>query len=493
MLTAKGITKAYNQKSLLSNVDFILKSSEIVGLVGDNGSGKTTLLKILYGEISPDEGAINRSQATIGYLPQFQDFGTSTVSEHLLQHIDSPYEEYKIDVALSTVNLSVSQEELCSNLSGGQKTKLGLARLLLLNPYPNVLLLDEPTNNLDLEGLEYLSDFVNSFKGSVVIVSHDRKLLDTGVSRICEISQGNLIKYGGNYSEYRLQKLREEQRAQKEYKENKREISRIEKLLKSKKDRITSLSNQKRRDSDKYAHTFLKERATKKSSKDKGSLESKLNQLEVVDKPKTLKSYKYGFSGKSHKGKLLLAIRNISKSFGGPDLFRGLENDIEIRAGDNVWFVGINGSGKTTLLKILAGRLEPDEGTIEYGNNVTIGYFSQDILDEDIDSTPLEVLQQACSDLTKCYNAAKKIHLEESALKNSMRSLSRGQQVKVQFLRLILGDYQLLLLDEPTNHLEISTREEIELALRTYSGTIAAASHDRYFIESLSFSKRISL
>ncbi len=262
----------------------------------------------------------------------------------------------------------------------------------------------------------------------------------------------------------------------------------MEKLIKAKEERAAELSKQKRRDNDKFAHTFFMERASKKVVHGKKALEARLERTEKLEKPVSRINYNLGFEGESHPGKLILEVKNLSKSFYSKKVLDRIS--FAIYGSEHVLISGENGSGKTTLFKIIAGKLESDSGEIILGKNVKIGYFAQETLELKNHKTGFEELQSTGTKETDCYKMAKSLHLEPQDLKKPIDELSRGQIAKLEFTKLLLSRNNLLILDEPTNHLEIETREEIEEALKDYQGAILLASHDRYFIEEIGIDRQ---
>lgn len=490
MITLADVSKKFNEKGVLSSINFSLNANEVVGLIGNNGSGKTTILKIITGEITPDTGNIQKGNEIIGYLPQFPDFGDLTVEGFLQSKLGDSRDEYKIDFVSNKLGLSkISKTQLASNLSGGQKTRLYLASLLLADP--KVLLLDEPTNNLDMEGLAWLGNFISNFKGSTLLVSHDRALFDETVDRIIELNNGHLNKYGGNYSFYREQKLLERRAALEKYQENIEEVKKLERLITEKRERIKAISRDKGRDHEKFEKGFFKERTTKKAAGITRALHSQLERTDKLEKPKERVSYTFGFEGQIHSDKFILEAKNISKSYD----MKSVLDDVSFTVSgiQHIWLSGSNGSGKTTLLNILVGKVKPDSGTVDIGNDIKIGYFSQEASQLDMNKTGIEELRSPGTLETNCFKYAMNLHLGPDDLRKPITQLSRGQIAKLEFIKLLIGQNHILILDEPTNHLEVETREEIEEALKDYQGAILVVSHDRYFLEEIRIDKRFEL
>lgn len=486
MLTLTEISKSFEDKQILKNASLSLDNHEVVGLIGNNGSGKTTLLKIITGEIQPDKGNIQLGKEIIGYLPQFPIFGNLSVEGFLNSKIENPGDEYKIDMVTGKLGLSgVDKTQEANNLSGGQKTRLYLVSLLLSSP--TVLLLDEPTNNLDMEGLAWLGDFISNFKGSILLVSHDRALLDEIVDRVIELENGQLKKYGGNYSFYREQKLLEKKAVLEKYQENLEEVKKLERLIIDKRERIKEISKDKGRDHEKFERGFFKERTTKKAAGITRALHSQLERIGKLEKRSERISYPFSFEGQIHSDKFILGTKNISKSYGEKRVFNNIT--FAISGVQHIWLSGANGSGKTTLLNILVGKVEPDSGSVEVGNGVKIGYFSQEATQLNMSKTGIEELRATGILETDCFKYAMNLHLNPSDLRKPISQLSRGQLSKLEFIKLLIGQNHILILDEPTNHLEVETREEVEEALKDYRGAILVVSHDRYFLEEIGINK----
>lgn len=485
MLVLNDVSKSYGDKQILNNVSFSLNKNEVVGLVGENGAGKTTVFKLIAGLDKADDGNIDKKSEVIGYLPQNPEFNNKTVGEFLVTS-----EDYKIDIALEKLGLEgIGRDQKCESLSGGQKTRLYIASLLLMEPTPTTLLLDEPTNNLDIEALDFLESFVKSFRGSIFLTSHDRYFLDKVANKILELKNGEIKVYGGNYSFYKKQKWIEKEAFEKKYIAQQKKIEQVKEDIRKTEDKakqgeieFSSRQPYQRRKIAKGAKTAVVR---------KEKLEKFLESEEFLERPEKRKDYNFGFEGETHSGKLILEISKVTKSFGAKKLI----NDISfsVRGDEHVLIAGTNGSGKTTLLKLITGELERDSGEITFGAGVKFGYFSQDFIHQNLNNTGIEELKSSGANATDCYTFASYIHLNESDLHKPIKALSRGQVAKLEFAKLLLSNNELLILDEPTNHLEIETREEIEEALKGYKGAILVASHDRYFVESLGTDKTITL
>ncbi len=474
MITIKNLTKHILGEPLFEQVSFVIHKGDKIGLIGPNGSGKSTLLKILLGEIEPDGGAVDIQQERIGYLPQGLPFQPG--------------------------------DALVSQLSGGQKTRLALSQLFLTKP--TLLLLDEPTNHLDAQGVEWLEDFLTKFKGGVLLVSHDRRLLDTVVDTILEIDPVNhaFVAYQGGYTEYVAQKGLALAQQQEAYERQQREKRRMELWL-----------------------TLKRQEATLHGDPAKGkmiqAMEKRL-QREIYDqelvRPGSQKKMRaLELHGQTAESKLILRLSGIKKSFGNtpvspprhpeaegsrPACHSGVltrkpvsvlwDITFELRGKERVLLAGENGSGKTTLLKIITGELAPDKGEVTVGEKVRIGYFSQQQEILDPNKTVLE--EFLSTDRLNCASKSPRAILGAFLLSGQevfkkVAILSFGERVRLIFAKITHQENELLVLDEPTNHLDLQAREVIEEALREYGGALLVVSHDRYFLDKIAITRTLHL
>lgn len=482
MISVKNLSFSYGSSPVLNKVTFAVGKGQKVGLVGSNGAGKTTLFKLIAGFLKPEKGNIEVGNLT--YLPQHFNFKELSVGQFLNQSLASPSESYKISKVLNELGLAdINQDQKAESLSGGQKTRLFLASMLISEDQIELLLFDEPTNNLDLEGLNWLENFINNFKGTVLLTSHDRYFLDRTVDKILELKDEKVSVYGGNYSFYKEQKLIKQKSAAEKYQKNVDEIKRLERLIIEKREKVKSLLHSKGTDNDKFAKGFFRNRGSAKASNAKKAIDSRIKQLEKVEKPQQRTGYKINFSGQVPSGKTIIKIESLNKNFGPKQVLKDMF--FVLTGSEHLWLVGQNGSGKSTLLKVVAGQLKPDSGTVEIATGVKIGYFSQEHSGLNLQKTGIQELLETGLTETECFWQAAKLHLSAESLHKPISELSRGQIAKLEFIKLLLERSQLLVLDEPTNHLEIETREEIEEALKDYKGAIIVASHDRYFLEEI--------
>jgi len=487
MFALQHIHKSYDDKIILNNINFAVNAGEVTALIGENGAGKTTLLKLILGEVQLDSGSIALHHETIGYVPQEADVGRT-----IKDAFDVNIEPWRIDYALGMVGLGAMTGNVSvKTLSGGQKTRLALAGVLAHDPEPTVLLLDEPTNNLDAEGLVWLADFIRSFHGGIVLVSHDRSFINHVATGIAELRNGELRHYGGSYDFYKEQRTIERETEVQRYEQHITDKKQLELAIAAQRAKGQHTHKHiKRNDHDKYQRDFFRNRVTVKFGQQARALETRLNQLEDVQRPESIRNYGVKLTGNVCSEKLLLRLSGIGKSYDG-DVLSTI--GLEIRGNERVHLCGQNGSGKTTLLKIVAGLLEPDGGERVIGSNIQIGYFSQDVDSLDYSRSALENLQSTDAIPTDIFRGARSLGLDTQTLQKLPRQLSRGQQAKLGFAKLLLSSNHLLILDEPTNHLDISTREQIEIALQQYDGAILFASHDAYFVGKLNVTKKLNL
>lgn len=488
MFNLYKIAKSYKDNPVLKDVTLSVKSGEVIALIGANGAGKTTLLKILLGEVKSDEGQITNHHDVVGYIPQEMDNLTSTIEESF----DS-VEPWRIDYALNLVGLeTISKYGFLGNLSGGQKTRVAVAQVLAQDPEPTVLLLDEPTNNLDTEGLDWLEDFVKRFKGAILFVSHDRRFINAVATKVVEIKDGVTRQYGGNYDFYKEQKDIEVQAALEKYEKQQEEKKRLKKAMVAQKEATKHVHEHiKRADNDKYQRDFFRNRVSVKLGQKAKNIETRLDKLEEVERPEFSVGYGFSLGGSVHNSKLLVEVENVSKSYEDNTILK--DNNFEIRGNSHIHLKGLNGSGKSTLLRLIAKQLEPSSGDITYGSDVTVGYFSQDTEGLDYTKSAIDNLSTYETNQEAVYRRARSLGIDAESLQKMPAELSRGQQSKLAFAKLLLANHDLLILDEPTNHLDIPTKEQLENALQNYAGAILVASHDVYFLQQLQIDKTLNL
>lgn len=504
-----NLVKYYSANKIFENISFEVHSRDRLGLIGQNGCGKTSLLKILMGMEEYQGGNLSfRKDIKIGYLDQIFKCDNNTTVLDILQ---SPFEEMRLlinkikEVEKELKNLSgdslenqmnkygLMMEEFDRNggylvetninkictglnipdsfrdlpferLSGGEKTRVLLGKLLLEEP--DLLLLDEPTNHLDIKSIEWLEEFLKEYKGSVVMVSHDRSFLEKVATRVIEMDSTGANIYEGNYSFYLIEKEKRFDLAYRAYLSNQRKIESMERQIE--RYRIWGAM----RDSEKM-YRRAKE------------LEKRLDKVDLIDKPKDGNAkIKLNTSAIQRSGKIVLDIEDLSKSFGDKKLFSNLTFTLFYK--DRLCIMGDNGSGKTSLLKLILGEDKSFEGKIKHGSNITIGYLPQNVVFEDEELTILEYFasKHRLSNSDSRKELAKMLFIRDDVFKK-IKSLSGGEKSRLRLASLIYDKVNLLILDEPTNHLDIDSREVLEDTLADYNGTILFVSHDRYFVEKL--------
>ena len=489
--------------SIAGNADFVNAKPASSTRSGYNGAGKSTLLKILIGELSSDDGEISlKKDASIGYLAQHQDHTFHhTIFDELLSvkkeviELDEQmrtYEQemkhltgdaleqkmnqytnathkfeqlngfaYKSEITGILKGLGFAEEDFSkeiNTLSGGQRTRVALGKLLLKNP--DILLLDEPTNHLDVDSIRWLENYLSHYKGAVIIVSHDRYFLDKIVNKVMEIDQGHSMLFDGNYTTFIEKRDQIKAIRLKEYKNQQQEIKHQKEVIKK-----------------------LKQFNREKSIKRAESREKALNKIEVLEKPTEYNAdMRLSIEPEVVSGNDVLTLKDVSKSFGSKPLFEGLSADI-FRA-ERVALIGPNGTGKTTLLKIICKKISNNGGTITLGAGVSIGYYDQAQDNLDDSKTIFDEISDAYPDLnnTKIRNTLAAFLFYGEDVFRPISSLSGGEKGRVSLAKLMLSHANFLILDEPTNHLDIQSKEILESAMNAYTGTILYVSHDRYFI-----------
>lgn len=476
MIIVKNLTKYINHDLLWEDISFVLHRGDKVGLVGRNGCGKSTLLKIIAGSEEADEGRVSLEQERIGYVPQNIEYSEIMTIEEYLRGIESVQAEKMLKkTGLEELNIKI----LVKALSGGQKTRLGLAKVLAAKP--TVLLLDEPTNNLDIEGLEWLETIIGEFNGIVLVVSHDRRLLDRVVNKIWEIDDVNFAfnQYLGGYTQYQEARRQKMLNWEKDYNLQQKEKKRLENLLALKRQEASVFSDP------------AKGRQVR-------ALEKRI-QREIYDqyivKPKDFEAMAdLRFNEELPSSKLVLRAENLCKSFADKPIIMGI--DLEVRGRERVLLAGKNGSGKSTLLKMIVGEIAPDKGEVRIGANLWIGYFAQgqetlnlekDVLTEFLSTNGID-----CG-ISRARTILGAFMFPGDDIYKKVGVLSYGERVRLMFAKLVNQGNQFLILDEPTNHLDIPSREVVEEALNTFKGALLFVSHDRYFIDKIGVDRVINL
>lgn len=505
VLDVQNLTLSFGENTLFSDVSFDIKEHEKVGLIGCNGTGKTSLFKIITGEYTPDSGNCFISKnAKLGYMEQHTCSENHTVYGELISvfddliEIEKQLEQISADLMEGkgdSKSLIEKQDELTeiftrdggltyksmtrsallglgfgaedfdmptSKLSGGQRSKLILAKLLLSKA--DFLLLDEPTNHLDIKAVEWLEDFLKNFSGACLIVSHDRYFLDKITTKTIEIENKKCRCYTGNYSEFLIKKAAEQKAVEEKYENDMKEISRLEGII----------AQQRQWNREKNIKTA--------ESKEK-VIERIKAQLVVPDSK--VERIRFSFSPKCVSGEDVLTVTDLKKSFGNKEIFANAS--FNVYKGNRVFLLGDNGCGKTTLLKILTKDLSSDGGSFKFGSNVMTGYFDQVQEHLDLTKTVLEEVWSTFPDMseTSVRSSLAAFLFKGDDVYKVLCDCSGGERARVALLKLMLGGYNFLLLDEPTNHLDAFSREELENTLLNYSGTMLIVSHDRYFINKL--------
>lgn len=507
VLSCKNISKSYGIDEILKDVTLSINEGDRVGIIGANGEGKSTLFKILSKQLSFDDGEIFIDKnKTLGYLAQHLDLDTKNtiynemllvfsdlirLEEKLLDlenKMNEPYDESKADYHNKIINdyntsqelyshrggytykgeinkvlkgLGFSEEDFdkeISKLSGGQKNRVALCKLLLLSP--DILLLDEPTNHLDLEAIEWLEEYLKSYKGTILVISHDRFFLDSVTNRTFQVINGHVNCYNASYTKFLELREKDYESQLKAYNLQQAEIKRQEAII------------------EKF-RSFNREKSIRAAE----SREKALDRMEKIDAPDEEKGpAKIKFETSVKSGYDVLHAENLSKSFGDKHLFSNLS--LDLKRGEKIALIGENGRGKTTFFNILMDKIKPDSGVKVLGTNVNIGYYDQEQSNLCEDKTIIDEVWDDFPELTTSQvrgALATFLFTGEDVFK-TINKLSGGEKCRINLLKLMLSRSNLLLLDEPTNHLDILSREALEEAILSYDGTLIVISHDRYFL-----------
>ena len=504
LLSLQNVNKSFVMNTVLKDVNLTLQTGQRMGIVGVNGSGKSTLFRLISGEMQPDSGTVSLVRGTrVGVLTQHADIGSDLTVVEELSRVFEPVQEMerrlrrleaeiaekhedpealeqlsrdysrlmdrfesaggyewpsRIQGVLAGLGFSKARQEQPSRLlSGGEKTRLCLARILLMQP--DLLMLDEPTNHLDLSSTQWLEDTLRKYKGTVMVISHDRYFLNAVCDCMAELSMTRLTQYTGNYDQFSVQRQANLERQMKEFKLQQAEIARQEAII---------------------ARYRMYNR--EKSIRAAESREKKLEKMERIEKPVTEQKVRFSFETRRRTGDDVLIAKDLSKNFDGRTLFRNF--DLHLRAGERVAIIGPNGVGKTTLLNIITGRLTSDSGEVIFGANVDMGYYDQQQADLHSDK---DVLHELWDDFPRMNPSEVRSVLALFLLTGDdvfqpIATLSGGEKGRVALAKLMLKKDNFLILDEPTNHLDMDSREVLEGALDDFDGTLLTVSHDRYFI-----------
>ena len=490
-------------KNVLDGLTFQVDQGERVGLLGRNGAGKTTLFKILTGELDYDEGTVVVGQGRrVGLISQIPVYPAGCTVEDVLRsafaRLESLAEEmralearmaagesdpailkrygtlserfeafggYDTDVAVNKIANGLSipdsqRSQLFDSLSGGEKTRVNLGRLILEDT--DILLLDEPTNHLDLHATEWLEEYIRSFHGTVVTISHDRYFLDRTVTRVIEIQDGKAEFYSGNYSFYAVEKERRYQERMKQYEKEQAKIAQLEKAAEQL--RVWAFMGM-----DKTYRRAI-------------SMEKRIERMRTTSKPTKARKMDARFSSAEFHGDEVLGIRNVSKSYGDKHLFEGIS--LKVEGGERIALIGDNGTGKSTLIKMIVGELYPADGRIKTGPQVKEAYLPQIVRFDHPDWNLVENMMAAKKGLSaqSARDRLGKFLFQGEDVFKPVSVLSGGEQSRLRLCMLMDEKVNFLILDEPTNHLDLDSREWIEEAVEAYDGTLLFVSHDRYFI-----------
>lgn len=504
LISVQNVQKNFGAHEVLRDVTFSLQKGEKMGLVGVNGCGKTTLMRMITGELQPEAGMIHKSKdLRIGYLAQVDDIALSDTVWGALLRVFEPiiamerrlselegeladsaddaeralrlsgeyqrllerfnqmegyaYEGEMLRVLGGLGLKPEMHERLVGTLSGGERTRLSLAKLLLQKP--DVILMDEPTNHLDLEAIEWLQNYLTDYKGSLLLISHDRYFLDRVCTSMGELLGGRMIKFTGNYTEYMRKRTADFETRMKAYNLQQKEIERERAII------------------ERY-RSFNREKSIKAAE----SRQKRLDKLERLEKPVEESQVRFSFDVRRRSGEEALEVKSLQKSFEGKTVFENVS--FRLRTGDRVALIGPNGVGKSTLFKILMSRMTPDRGSVKYGTNIDVGYYDQHQQELNPGNTVLDEVWNSfpAMEQSKVRGALGLFLFSGDDVFETVGKLSGGERGRVALTKLMLKKDNLLLLDEPTNHLDMDSREVLEDALEEFPGTILAISHDRYFI-----------
>jgi ATP-binding cassette subfamily F protein 3 len=498
-----NVEKHFGKKVLFEKADMAIFEGERVGFIGANGTGKTTLFKMLMGQVQPDVGTVAVSRGTrVGYLVQNPSFDLENTVldeaelgfaelhdlshrmrdlEHRMaeetgealgkvlekyQNVQHEFDlaggyvwQHKMEATLLGVGLGrETWEQKVAVLSGGQRSRLALAKLLLSEP--ELLLLDEPTNHLDLAAIEWVENYLADFKGAVVIISHDRYLLDRLATRIVWLNRAQLDSYPGNYSAYVEQRQLHEQTQQRAYELQQKDIAKQQE----------------------FVRRFKAGQRSKEAKGREKRLERLLESDDVVQRVSVQQRINLSLNTSQRAGDRVLQVRELSKAFGDQTLWDNIS--LDIARGERIGIIGPNGSGKTTLLKVLMGTEPADAGTFKWGANLNIGYYDQRLDMLKPNHTLMDAIQDGRHISDKAAREVLALMLfNNDDLPKTIEMLSGGEQSRVRLAQLLVDKPNVLVLDEPTNHLDIASREALEGALGGFEGTILCVSHDRYFLD----------
>ncbi len=492
MLKIENLKKSFGEKVIFGNVSFVLNRGEKIGVVGNNGSGKSTLLKIIIGEIEPDSGRVIVENEKIGYLPQnieidFENDIKNFFSESL------KVEDWQIKKSLGRLGIhNIDLNRKLKTFSGGEITRIVLAKILIEKP--TALLLDEPTNHLDIEGILYLQKFLMQFAGGILLVSHDRWILDKVPTKIIDFQlteKGRTAKvYSGNFSAYKEKREKEIEKQKYLYKLQQKKIKKLKEDIKEKKEQAKKMNRNMLAE--------LREKGIllgspgvkldRRAKAEERRVQKLLESEQKIEKPQEEKKFKISLNTSLKKGQRVFKIENIFFSFNKKAILNLI--NLEIYGNDKIALLGPNGSGKTTFFKLLLGELNPQKGEIILNSSIKIGYLPQEIIFENYQKRVIEEFQEnlEISETEGRKILGKFLFSGEEQFKK-LRDLSLGERRRLYLAKIFALGSNFLLLDEPTNHLDIDSIEALEKALVEFKGGIFVISHDRYFLKNIGIEK----
>lgn len=487
IIKLSDVSKAYGDNIILDKVHLDINAGEKIGIIGVNGSGKSTLIKIIMGLEDVDQGKVEiSSSASLGYLKQATEY---TPEDFMKMSSDksSVSDFLKLTGELNVSdNIDFSTQRL-QNLSGGEKTKIALSSILASEP--SVLLLDEPTNHMDIDCIAWLIDRTKHYKGTVLVVSHDRYFLNETVTKIIEVDNGHLKVYYGNYDDYQKQKEQEVEALKAKYEAQQKQDKKIAREISQLKQWSEKGECEAGRQGGSRSDAKVKgvkTNAQRKAAKIGKAAESKKSRLEhmrqgYIEKPYEEKDIKFDFNGHSSGANCLIRISNLSKSYGERTLFSDV--NLIINKDEKIGLIGPNGVGKSTLIKIIMGEEKADIGEVWETPSLKVAYMSQDVFDLDDEKTIFEMANRYDNEKKQFFfSNLVNMGFDRSLFRNKIKTLSLGQRMRIKLVQIILNDYNLLILDEPTNHLDLPNKIELERALMSFPGAIIIASHDGYLL-----------
>ena len=452
MIQLENVTKSFGERTIFSDVSFKIQEGEKVGIVGRNGAGKSTLLKIMIGVEDYDAGKLSGlRKEDIGYAEQMPNFTQKTLLDEMQLGDVEEFQVRKILYGLGFTESELNKNP--KNFSGGETGKITLARALLNEP--RILILDEPTNHLDIYAIDFLEDFIKSYRGTVIAVTHDRHFLQNCVTKILDMEAGKAIMYPGNYDKYFQLKAERREYELKAYEKQQEEIAKLEDFVRRNKVRASTAKRARSR-------------------------QIILDKMERLEKPPSNEFVKVNLGDAAESANKVLILDKIN--------FKNIIKDfsLEIVKGEKVGLIGKNGVGKSTLLKLIVGDLKFDSGEMKIGSRVKIGYLSQGHEELNVNATPIEeLINEFGLTIERARAELARLDLGAQIVEKPIIELSGGEKTRVALAKLILTGANFLLLDEPTNHLDLPAREAIEAALKSFDGTILIVTHDRYLLESV--------